>query len=121
MLIFVIGLLCLILRAWVVLRVPGLSGFVLSDGHVTQVAYGGSIMTSNDAKDDGCYGMPAALVQWDTVQIGAVSGLVTYMTTSEAFVASQSCCAWGEWVGAKLVGFQMTWECLVPGCDLCHI
>ena len=78
-------------------------------------------MTLNEAKNDGCYGAPAVFVQWDAVQVGTVSGSVANVITAEALVATQSHCTWGEWVGAILVGFQTTQECLVPGRNLCHI
>ena len=78
-------------------------------------------MTSNHTEYDGHYGVPATLMWWNAVWVGAVGGSVSTMTTAKAFIAPQSCCTWGERVGAKLVGFQTTWECLVPGCNLCGV
>jgi hypothetical protein len=78
-------------------------------------------VTPDDTEDDGCYGTPTVLVWRDAVQVGAVSGSVPCVTAAETLIASQGHSAWGEQVGAELVGFQTARECLVPGCDLCSV
>jgi hypothetical protein len=63
------------------------SGFIVRSGCITHIANRGSIATSNDTKDDGCYGTPAALVLRDTVRSSAIGGSMSDMTTAKVLVA----------------------------------
>ena len=65
-----------------------MSGFILSNRHVTHIFHGHGITTSNDTEDDGCYGTPTMLMWWDAVWVGVISGSVPDMTTAEALIAS---------------------------------